>query len=105
MDGSSLLQRYLQSLLAVFPPRRFGSQRQASPERVGEYRQTQLVYRAVEKSVKQSSWRGGPLYLADVKFDNVTFEFGADPQSQRLLAEIKRHKNEPVSLIVAPAQS
>jgi len=39
-------------MLAVFSAPAPQRSRQASPERVGEYRQTQLFYRALSKSVK-----------------------------------------------------
>ncbi|MGC2231671.1 MAG: hypothetical protein WBA09_09205, partial [Candidatus Acidiferrum sp.] len=44
-------------------------------------------------------YTGEPLYLANVRFENCEFEFGNDPTSQRVLAEIKSQGDKAVSLV------
>ena len=45
-------------------------------------------------------YNGGPLYLADVKFENCKFNFGSDPNSKAALATIIASKEAPVSLLI-----
>lgn len=42
---------------------------------------------------------GGPLYLGDVTFQNCDFQFGNDPESQKVLAQIKQAQDKPVTLV------
>jgi hypothetical protein len=44
-------------------------------------------------------YKGGPLYFADVRFENVDFDFGKDERSQRVLSIIKASRGKPISLI------
>lgn len=81
---------------------------------------TALVYRVTIQGLNQNLARivwlsvtfrhciarysGGPLYLADVRFEGCRFEFGADPTSQRVLAEIQSRNGQPVNLVVLAPQ-
>ncbi len=48
------------------------------------------------------SYHGGPLYLADVTFQNSHFDFGNDVESQEVLSAIIARHGKPVSLLVEP---
>lgn len=81
---------------------------------------TALVYRVTIEGLNQNLARivwlgvtlrdcvvrysGGPLYLADVRFEDCKLEFGSDPMSQRVLHEIQSRNGQPVSLVVLPPQ-
>jgi hypothetical protein len=45
-------------------------------------------------------YNGGPLYLADVSFDDCTFKFGNDSNSKAALSVIMASKGAPVSLLI-----
>jgi hypothetical protein len=45
-------------------------------------------------------YNGGSLYLADVIFDNCTFEFGNDPSSRAVLAKIMASNGKPVNILI-----
>jgi|SRR5580692_11656 hypothetical protein len=44
-------------------------------------------------------YNGGPLYLGDVSFRDCDFQFGNDPESQKVLAQIKQAEDKPVTLV------
>lgn len=47
----------------------------------------------------QIIYAGGPLYLGNVTFENCQFQFGSDPESQRVLAQIRAAENRPVTIV------
>lgn len=58
-----------------------------------------IVWLNVKFKNSQISYSGGPLYLGDVTFENCQFQFGSDPESQTVLAQIKEMGNQPVTLV------
>jgi len=44
-------------------------------------------------------YNGGPLYLGDVTFENCLFQFGSDAESQKVLAQIRAARNQPVVVL------
>ena len=44
-------------------------------------------------------YNGGPLYLGDVTFENCQFQFGNDPESQRVLSQVRQAEDKPVTLV------
>lgn len=47
-------------------------------------------------------YHGGPLRLADATFDNCTFDFGNEPQSQRALNILRKLDGRPAVLLIEP---
>ena len=58
-----------------------------------------IVWLKIKFKNSQIIYGGGPLYLADVIFENCQFQFGSDPESQKVLAQIKAAGNQPVTLV------
>jgi hypothetical protein len=65
----------------------------------GEQKLDSIVWLKMKFKNTQIIYGGGPLYLGDVTFENCQFEFGNDPESQRVLAQIKAAANQPVNLV------
>jgi len=47
----------------------------------------------------QITYAGGPLYLGNVTFENCQFQFGRDPESQKVLAKIRAAPNQAVTIV------
>jgi hypothetical protein len=58
-----------------------------------------IVWLNIKFKNSQIIYSGGPLYLGDVTFDNCQFQFGSDPESQKVLAQIKATGNQPVTRV------
>ena len=58
-----------------------------------------IVWLNIKFKNSQIIYNGGPLYLGDVTFENCQFQFGIDPESQKVLAQIKAAENQPVTLV------
>jgi hypothetical protein len=58
-----------------------------------------IVWLNVKFKNSQIIYSGGPLYLGDVTFENCQFQFGNDPESQKVLAQIKASENQSVTLV------
>jgi hypothetical protein len=58
-----------------------------------------IVWLNIKFKNSQIIYNGGPLYLGDVAFENCQFQFGSDPESQKVSAQIKTIGNQPVTLV------
>jgi hypothetical protein len=58
-----------------------------------------IVWLNIKFKNSQIIYSGGPLYLGDVTFENCQFQFGSDPESQKVLAQVKAAGNQPVTLV------
>jgi hypothetical protein len=58
-----------------------------------------IVWLNIKFKNSQIIYSGGPLYLGDVSFENCQFQFGSDPESQKVSAQIKTPGNQPVTLV------
>jgi hypothetical protein len=58
-----------------------------------------IVWLKVKFKNSRITYTGGPLYLGDVTFENCQFQFGSDPESQKVLGQIKENVNRPVTIV------
>jgi hypothetical protein len=58
-----------------------------------------IVWLNIKFKNSQIIYNGGPLYLGDVAFENCQFQVGSDPESQKVLTQIKTAENQPVTLV------
>jgi hypothetical protein len=58
-----------------------------------------IVWLKIKFKNSQILYAGGPLYLGGVTFENCQFQFGSDPESQRVLAQIEAAANQPVTIV------
>ena len=57
-----------------------------------------IVWMDIKFQNSRIIYDGGPLYLGNVAFENCQFQFGSDPESQKVLAEIRGAANQPVTI-------
>jgi|SRR5882724_7544604 len=58
-----------------------------------------IVWLKIKFKDSKIIYSGGPLYLGDVTFENCLFQFGSDADSQKVLAQIKAARNQPVTVL------